>query len=125
MDHRKRRCEERKELERLIWNCVRALSYYSISASQLARSKGPLMRGDFDLVHSEFRAASSRLKVLRECLGVHIKCHECADSASRSEMAAMYPFTNSDDSQRRIPVQGLVREGRSEEDLLALKIEAA
>lgn len=90
MEDGNRRCEERKELERLIWNCVQALSYCSNAISQLARSEGPTMPSDFELMRSEYRAALSRLKVLRECLGLHLKFHECADLTTRSETLAIH-----------------------------------
>lgn len=96
-------CQERKELERLIFNCVRTISYLSMSTSGLARSPGLSRPSDFDVLHREYETASVRLKVLCECLEIHIKHHGCAASIPHLGAVVRQSFESWDRLQRRVP----------------------
>lgn len=96
-------CQERKELEQLIFTCVRAMSYHSMSASKLALNPGVSRPADFEVLRREYEAASARLRVLCECLRIHEKSHGCVSKASRSWDAVMHAFEGWDHLQRRIP----------------------
>lgn len=96
-------CQERKELEQLIFSCVRAMSYQSLSASRLARNLELSRPADFEVLHREYEAASVRLRVLSECLRIHERSHGCISKLSRSWDVVMHSFEGWDHLQRRIP----------------------
>jgi hypothetical protein len=77
-------CGERRELERLIHNCVSAMSATSRSAARVAREQrdsGPIL----ELLRADYAAKKARLETLRECLTIHLLRHGCGDPIDLSE----------------------------------------
>lgn len=84
-------CEERRELGMLISECVNAMARHSMSASQLATNRDLSRPTDFEMLRRDYDGTSVRLKVLRECLEVHERFHECADVATRCKATPTQP----------------------------------
>lgn len=93
-------CKERRELERLIHQCVGAIAHSSRLAAKLALEAPGGKHPEFEIARTNYSAGSIRLATLRECLAVHEKIHACGDELTTlSTIEASPPMAGPEGSE--------------------------